>query len=199
MADDRFQIEPVNIALPNISLHNAMLPAWHARRILAADEVVAWVRGPRVNPPWERFVTHPALFLCALILSTACLSAGWFIGGSIADMPAPLGVAAVGFFLGSVYILAFGSAYFTRLVVTNCRLFILQGYEVCRSWSLDELPPRLVRYGMQGGEHRRTVDLDAVQALLGGSGQFAEAKTIRAFGKQLEQIKARDNGPPSPP
>jgi len=37
------------------------------------------------------------------------------------------------------------NGYFTRLVVTNYRLLILQGYEVCRSWSIHHLPRSLIR------------------------------------------------------
>ena len=32
--------------------------------------------GPRFSPPWERVVTHPALFLVALALGAACLGVG---------------------------------------------------------------------------------------------------------------------------
>ena len=36
--------------------------------------------------------------------------------------------------------------YFTRLVATNHRLVILQGYEMCRTWGMDDLPPSLIRH-----------------------------------------------------
>jgi hypothetical protein len=82
-------------------------------------------------------------------------------------------------------------------VVTNYRIAIMQGYEVVRSWRLDDLPRSLICYTMQGGEERRSVDLDSLQTMLGSSSdQFADTKTVLAFGKQLDRIKAREKGRP---
>jgi hypothetical protein len=174
------------------------LPAWLARRLLRADEMVTWVRGPRANPWWERYATHPALFLLALTAGAGCVGIAWLIGGSWSQMPLALVLAGIGIVLGSVYVLAIANTYFTRLVVTNLRLVILQGYEVCRGWSIDALPRSLIRYGRRGAESP-AVDLDALQAALGAADrdvrptdQFAAAKTIRALGKHLDSIKARE-------
>jgi hypothetical protein len=109
-----------------------------------------------------------------------------------------LALAAGGVVLGSIFVLGIFSGYFTRLVVTNFRLIILQGREVCRSWSMDDLPHSLIRFRLsRGGQPSRTVDLDAMKTLLGSaSDKFAESKTILAFGKQVEQIKAREDRRP---
>jgi hypothetical protein len=82
--------------------------------------------------------------------------------------------------------------------VTNYRLLILQGYEVCRSWSIHRLPRSLIRYVRPGdGPENLAVDLDAVKRMLGSSSdKFAPANAIVAFGKRVEQIKARENDRP---
>ncbi len=187
--------------LPDLTWQYQPLPPWLARRLLRAGEAVTWVRGPRFNPSWERYVTHPGLFLLALAVGAACVAGGRLYAGSWSAMPVAPAVVAGALVIGSIYVLAIANAYFTRLVVTNFRLVILQGYEVCRSWGLDELPRSLLRYGTwRDGEVRRTVDLDALQTLLGGATeQVSDSKTIRALGKQLEQIKAREEGRPDQP
>jgi hypothetical protein len=176
------------------------LPAWLERRLLRAGEKVTWVRGPRLNPWWERYATHPALFVLALAIGGAFLGAGELAAGfwPKAGMPAVFSVAAAAVVLGSIFVLALSAGYFTRLVVTNQRLVIMQGYETCRSWSIDELPPSLIHYGKWGDEPEgRSVDLEALQTMLGGSSdQFADSRTIRALGKHLEGIKARDKRRP---
>jgi len=175
------------------------LPEWLSRRLLRRDEVVTWVRGPRSNPPVERYITHPLLFVFALLVGAVGIVLGRAVFG-VWMHPFTFGAAAVLFF-GSVFVLAISNAHFTRLVVTNERLLILQGYEICRSWDIDDLPHSLIRYGRRGtGEPDRTVDLDALKTAFGSSsGHFADAKTILAFGKQLGQIKARENDGPRPP
>src|SRR5262249_34482935 len=106
--------------------------------------------------------------------------------------PLPI-LAAGGIVVGSIFVLGFSAGYFTRLVVTSRRILLLQGYEVCRSWRMDDLPPSLIRYTRWDGEESRMVDLDALQTMLGGtSDKFTEAKTIRAFGKHLDGIIARE-------
>jgi hypothetical protein len=189
--DNSFDAQP-----PDIALHTLPLPAWLARRLLRPGEQVTWVRGPRWNPTWECYITHPGLFLAALAIGGALLAAGRLIAGSWSDLPAPTVLAAAVLVFGAVYVLAIANAYFTRLVVTDLRLVIMQGYEVCRSWALDDLPQALVRYDMRRtGQSRRSVDLTALQTMLGGStDQFVEGKTIRALSKHLDQIKAREKG-----
>jgi hypothetical protein len=200
MSDDRFQPDLTNVTLPDISRPYLPLPIWIARRILRPNETITWVCGPRFNPAWERYVTHPALFLVALALGTALVAIGRLCSESWTVMP-PLAVAAVmagpALVLGSVFVLGISAAYFTRLVVTNYQLVIVQGYEVCRSWSLHELPPSLVRYGPRRiGEAERHVDLDALQTMLGNAtDRFADSKTIIAFGKHLDRIKAEKGRP----
>jgi hypothetical protein len=109
-----------------------------------------------------------------------------------------LALAAAAVVLASLFVVGIFAGYFTRLVVTNFRIVIVQGYEVCRSWNIADLPPSLIRYRMRGRTREsRTVDLDALQAMLGGpSDQFMAPKKILAFGKHLDGIKARENGRP---
>jgi hypothetical protein len=171
------------------------LPWWIARRLLKRGEEVTWVVGPRFNPSWERYVTDPLLFVASLALAGLCLGVGWLIGGTVRDMPLAPALLAGGLVFGTIFLLGFCSGYFTRLVVTNRRLVILQGREICRNLGLDELPPSLLRYR---GAGRPTVDLDAVKEMLGGtSDTVAGAKAIVEFGKHLDRIKiARDNVQP---
>jgi hypothetical protein len=194
---DEFQTARIDPP-PAISLPYRPLPPWLARRLLRPEEQVTWVRSPRWNPSWERYATHPALFLVALAVAAACVGIARLCAGSWSELhPAPA-VVAVSLVFGSVYVLAIANAYFTRLVVTDRRIVILQGHEVCRTWRLDRLPRSLIRYGKRpDGSVSRSVDLDTLQTMLGGaSDQFAEAKTIRSLGKQLDQITAREIGPP---
>jgi hypothetical protein len=187
--------EPPEDGLPPIAYQFPPLPTWLARRLLRADEHITWVRGPWYQPWWERYLTNPALFLVALAIAGLVLMAGRLAAVSW-DYISPLYVlAAVGILVGCVYLLALTSGFYTRLVVTNQRLLIVQGREVRRCWSIDNLPPSLVRYGRhEGGPEQRTVDLDALQTMLGSSSeQFADSKTIRAFGKRLDQIQRPDN------
>jgi hypothetical protein len=195
MSDSRFQPDLTIVTLPDISRPFLPLPLWVARRLLRSDETITWVVGPRFNPAWERYVTHPALFLVALAIGVVLVAVGRLCSESWTVMP-PLAIVAVmagpALVLGSVFVLGISAAYFTRLVVTNHRLVIIQGYEVCRSWGLNELPPSLVRYGpRRTGDRERHVDLDALQTMLGNvSDRFADSKTIIAFGKHLDQIKS---------
>ena len=68
-------------------------------------------------------------------------------------------------------------------------------FEVRRTWSIDRLPRSLVRHERTAsGEESRSIDLDSLQTMLGGSSTgFTDAKTIRLFGKQLDQIRARED------
>jgi hypothetical protein len=195
---DRFQTDVPDARPPALAGGFPPLPWWLADRLLAAGEAITWVVGPRFSPPWERVVTHPALFLVALALGAACLGVGWLTAEEGSDALAVSALAAGAIVVGSVFVLGLSSGYFTRLVVTNSRVVILQGYEVYRSWGLDHLPHSLLRYGKQGSEEwARAVDLEALKTMLGGaSDKFAEAKTILAFGKRLDQIKVRDDGRP---
>jgi hypothetical protein len=189
---DRYHTDPFDDS-PGLRKEHPPLPGWLAARVLRPDERCAWVYGPRFNPSWERFVTHPSLLVSALALGGICLLMGRLRAGSWVELPVVSGLAAGAVVLGSILVLAFFSGYFTRLVVTNFRLVILQGYEVCRTWRIDQLPRSLVRYGMRGIEDEEpSIDLDSLKTMLGStSDRFAESKTILAFGKQLEQIRTR--------
>ena len=174
------------------------LPSWLADRLLRPGEGVTWVVGPRFNPSWERYVTHPLLFLAALIAGAIVWWTGSLIAGPGVEVAVPLAMAAGCIVLASIFVLGIFSGYFTRLVVTDLRLVIVQGYEVCRSWDLNELPRSLLRYRLGGaGAEMPAVDLDSLKTMLGGaSDKFAEAKSILSFGKRLDQIKSREDGRP---
>jgi hypothetical protein len=198
LTDERFPNDFRNPAWPEVTWPYPPLPSWLAARLLRSGEKVTWVRGPRLNPPWERHVTHPVLLFYALCLGAAFWGLGRLLARPGAGMPLVPGLAAGGLVLGAIFVLGFASGYFTRLVVTNSRIVILQGYEVCRTWNLNQLPPSLIRYSAWGrDEGSRTVNLEALQTMLGGGSQeFTDSKTILAFGKQLDQIKVRDEGRP---
>jgi hypothetical protein len=195
---EHIQRDPFNVPPPIILHPYPALPAWLARRLLRVGEKITWVRGPRFNPWWEQYVTHPAMFFPALALGIVCLAVGRLTAESWSQMsPLPF-LVALGIVFGAIFVLGIFAGYFTRLVVTNFRIVILQGYEVRRSWRMDDLPPSLIRYSMREGEEEgRTVDLDALQTMLGGaSEQFTTSKTIRAFGKLLDRIKASEDRRP---
>lgn len=170
------------------------LPGWLAERLLKAEEKVTWVRGPWFNPFWERYITHPALFFLALAIGAASMAVGSLSSGGSPEILAFVGMAAGFLVFVSVCVLGIANGYFTRLVVTNFRLVILQGYETVRSWSIDDLPRSMLRYGRRGAEDDKPcIDLDAVKTLLGGSSdQFTDSKSILSFGKQLDRIQKRD-------
>lgn len=173
------------------------LPWWLESKLLAPGEEVEWVRGPRLNPPWERYVTHPALVLLALAVGALCVAAFALLGrGPDAGW---VGIVAGGVVVvGALLVVAFFTGFFTRLIVTNRRVAIMQGYEVVRSWDMDQLPRSMIRYRAgEGGERDPSIDLATVKTMLGGSPDgFADQKTIMAFSKQLNSIiKGRDDKP----
>jgi hypothetical protein len=199
---ENFQTEPFNpfknnsssAPSPQVLSNSSPLPDWLARRLLRQDENVAWVRGPRLNPSWERYITHPALFLVAVALGFVIVWVVRQATESGAELRVVSFFVAFGIAIATIFVLGFSAGYFTRLVVTNLRVVILQGYEVCDYWSIDQLPPSLLRFDRRDGQKASaSVDLNALQTALGGSPtQFVEAKTILAFGKHLNRIKLRD-------
>jgi len=169
------------------------LPAWIAVRLLRPDEEVSWVYGPIFNPSWERYVTHPGLFLLALAVGAFGVMVSWLVGAVDPSMLVVPVLAAGAIVIGSIFVLGIANGYFTRLVVTNDRIIILQGYEVCSSWNIDDLPRSLVRYRMRGDRESRSIDLDTLKTMMGGtSNHVMEAKTILSFGKQIEKIRTRE-------
>jgi hypothetical protein len=170
------------------------LPGWLADRLLKPDEKVTWVRGPWFNPSWERYVTDPALSLLALALGVASVGLICLGFGGTLEILAALGMATGLFVVVTIIVLGIANGYFTRLVVTSRRLVILQGYEIVRSWSIDDLPRSMLRYARRDGEDQRPcIDLEAVKNMLGrSSDQFTDAKAILSFGKQLDRIQTRD-------
>ena len=199
---DRFQADAFDAPPPDlpeysdVSRPSPPLPPWLARRLLQDGETVAWVRGPRFNPSWERYVTHIGLFGAALAAGAFAVAVASLLAEFWPPVLLPTVLVAGALVLASIMVLGLCCGYFTRLVATNHRLVILQGYEVCRTWGMDDLPPFLIRHDRSvNGERSRTVDFDAVKNMLGGSSdQFVDAKTILAFGKQLGHIKAREDG-----
>jgi hypothetical protein len=189
-----YRAERFDDPIADIANPTPELPPWLEQRLLRPDEEVTWVRGPRFNPSWERYITHPALFLAALAVGLVGVGIGRIVTRGEPETTVVLAVVAGAIVLASVFVLGLSNGYFTRLVVTNTRLLILQGYEVCRSWGLDDLPRHLVRYGrLDGGEESQAIDLEAVKTILGGSSdRFTDSKTILSFGKRLEQFKTQE-------
>ena len=90
---DRFQADgfddlPLEVPqLSNFAEPSPPFPAWLAARFLRPDEKITWVRGPRFNPSWELYVTHPVLLLAALALGALCVLAAWRVVGAWSEMP----------------------------------------------------------------------------------------------------------------
>ena len=187
---DRSETDAFDRDWPDIVKPSPPLPRWLACRLLQADEEITWVRGPSFQPFWERYLTHPALFLVALASGAGSVGASRLVTGTWDEL-AMLAAGVV--VMTSVFVLGVLNGYFTRLVVTNFRLLIVQGYEVCRSWDIDDLPRSLIHFGpLEDDQERRTVGTNVLKTMLGASSdQFASSKTILAFGKQLDRIKAR--------
>src|SRR5690349_6073980 len=115
---DHFQTDPFEGRFPSRDVSVARnvppLPPWLAARILRPGEEVSLVRGPRWRPSWEPYVTHPLLFGAALVAGALCIAAARLVAESWAEthpLPVCFGVLLA---LGSVYVLAFFNAYFTR-------------------------------------------------------------------------------------
>ena len=196
---DRYATDAFDNSDSEIARAYPPLPSWLASRLLREDEEVAWVVGPRFNPSWERYATHPLLFLAAL----AAGAVAWAVGGLIAEgereVVFGVGCAAGAIVLASIFVLGISSGYFTRLVVTDRRLLIVQGRELCRTWDINRLPRSLLRYRRlaDGEDEAPAIDLDALKTILGSSSdKFAEAGKILALGKRLDQIKTREDGRP---
>jgi hypothetical protein len=196
--NDRAQPGRLQLKAPDISLRHPPLPLWLAQRVLHRDERIVWVYGPWHSPNWESVVTHPLLFLAALGTGAVCVLIAVPLNRVWPESMIVAGMVAVALFLAAVFVLGIFSGYFTRLVVTNYRIVILQGREVCRSWRIDQLPRSLVRYAPREGESAsRTIDLDALQIMLGGtSDKVADSKTILSFGKHLDHIRAQEDQRP---
>jgi hypothetical protein len=168
------------------------LPWWLADRLLRDGEKVAWVYGPALNPSWERYVTHPSLFIYTLGFGALCVGACVLHGGpKPGSLPLIAGLFAGFLVVLSIIVLGIANGYFTRLVVTNRRLLILQGYEAYRKWSLEDLPISLIRYSAKGASiESRSIDLNALKNMLGGSSdKIVGAKSIMELSKRLERIK----------
>jgi hypothetical protein len=192
---DEFRTEISLPSPPSVALGFPPLPAWLARlHFPRANETITWVYGPRFSPSWERYVTNPVLFLIAFFIASACIGiARWQVDSWERIPPAPVAVG-IALVLGNVYVLGIFCGYFTRMVVTNRRIVILQGREVARSWSTRDLPRSLLRYqrGERGEENSPTINLDSIQGLFGTSATgFVEAKTILDVGKQIGRIQRR--------
>jgi hypothetical protein len=173
------------------------LPSWIAQRRLDEGEEVAWVHGPASHLGVERFITHIGLFFVALVLAAGLVAVGWLAAGRLANISLGVGLGAIGIVLGSVFVLALANGHFTRLVVTNRRLMIMQGYDVVRSWRIDRLPRSLIRFAPRSSNRDvdagSTVDLDALKSILGGNkDQSATSRGIMALGKQVDRIRSRE-------
>lgn len=173
------------------------LPAYVKRQLPGKDEEVIWVRGPRLgNPVWEPFVTNPLLFVVGVAIGALCIYLGSLGEGSGKQFPVSFGVGAVVSFFLPILLLAFFNGYFTRLVVTDSGVYIIQGSTICRNWELEYLPRSLVRFERRGEDDPigKTVDVDAMKTMLNSSeGHFTDAKTIKDFGKRLERLRRAED------
>jgi hypothetical protein len=196
--DNRAQPGRSHLQVPDISLRHAPIPVWLAERVLHKEERLVWVYGPWHSPKWERAVTNPLLFLAALAVGAVCLLIAIPLNRVWPESMVAAGMVGVAVLLAAVFVLGIFSGHFTRLIVTNYRLVIVQGREVCRSWGIDQLPRTLVRYAAREDETaRRTINLDALQIMLGGtSDKLADSKIILSFGKHLDHIKAQEDQRP---
>jgi hypothetical protein len=191
----RFQSEPPSLPTREIVGTCSPFPAWLARRLLGPDEKVTWVRGPKHNPSWERYITHPGLFLIPVaVAAVVVLAIGQTFGASGALVWAFLGICVVAA-LPFLFVVGIACGYFTRLVVTNMRVVVLQGYEICDTWDVARLPRSLLRQEQRDGQPAvSSVDLNALNTILGGSStQFVEAKTILDFAKKLKRLSLEEN------
>ena len=191
--DDRRRDYAYDDRAPEYAARFPPLPSWLARKHLRPDEQVVWVAGPRFNPSWERYFTHPLLFVAALFLGALCVILG-MAASSVAGAVAVCGATAFVIVVGSLAVLGLCCGYFTRLVATTHRVLILQGYEACRQWGIHQLPSHMVRYRRMGDvDSGPTIDVDAMKTMLGGaSDQFVDAKTILSFGKELNRMRRPD-------
>lgn len=156
---------------------------------LNKDEKVTWVRGPNSNPWWEPVLVHPLLVGLALLFGVMLLVSGRLIVGTWAEVPPVVWVVALLIPIGSLFLVGLTNAHFTRLIVTNTRLFIVQGYEVCRTWNLNDLPRSLLCFDPRGQEQDKPmIDLDSIQTLLESSDRKSSSESIMAFRKRLDQI-----------
>jgi hypothetical protein len=123
----------------------------------------------------------------------------WGIGGTLGATPGQLVGAFFGICLVAalpfLFVVGIACGYFTRLVVTNLRVVVLQGYEICDTWDVDRLPRSLIRQEQREGQPAvSSVDLNALNTILGDSStQFVEAKTILDFAKKLKRLSIEEN------
>jgi len=192
---DEIQQQPSEPAHTDVSLPAPYFPSWLMKRFLREDEGIEWVYGPALKPWWERYACHPVFIATAVVVAALWLAMGWVKAGDFAKLSIipVLGPAAL--VVGSIFIVGASCGYFTRLVITNHRLLIVQGYELCRQWRVDDLPPWLIRYRrLPGADVTKTVDLDALRTMIGSSSaNVADAKTILALGKHLANIRGPDD------
>jgi len=196
---DRYRRDPYDDPAPRPADRSPPLPPWLVRKVLGTNEQIVWVRAPRWSPSLERYVTHPLTILGAAGVAALLVLGGCLLTPAWDGMPLAGLLAGGGVVVGALIVVGLANGYFTRLVVTNFRVVILQGYEVCRSWNVDQLPRSLVRYRREeSGEESRAVDLDAMKTMFGGAASdgFMDPKTILAFGKELKRLKDREDGRP---
>jgi hypothetical protein len=174
--------------------HTPLMPGWLARSLLERGEVATWVRGPGSCPWWEPYLTHPLACLVGIPVGAACLTVGRLAVPDWSQLPPAAAVSAILTFFVPLMVVAFLTGHFTRLVVTDRRLLIIQGQTVIRSWGIRQLPRSLVKYVRREGEDEApTIDLDSLQKMLGGkSDGIVDSNTIMSLGKKLDRFKTGD-------
>ncbi len=175
---------------------NRPFPKWLASHLLRGDEEILWSTGPRHTPAIEPFLTHWLFVVVGVMLAVGTLFLGRMLVPGWSKLPMWAGFTAIFLVFGSVFLVGVANGYFTRLVATNKRVFIVQGQAICRSWGLNALPRSLVQYRInEHGEEERTVDVDALRTMLDSPSEgFAESKTILSLGKHLDRVKDAREG-----
>lgn len=171
------------------------LPAFLARRLLRKDEEVSSVRGPRWSPSFEQYVTHPLGVVAGLALAVFSVLGGGLVLGWDSPVMAGVAVFALLTAVGGLVLVGIAAGHFTRLVITNQRVMIVQGYEIRKTWRLDDLPRSLIRHRRNAdGEMTKAVDMERLQTMMGGgsSDGFVEAKTIWALSKEIERTRREE-------
>jgi len=188
---ERFHDRPPEPAVPVAP--SLPLPEWLARRILEPGETIALVRGPTGKWWLEPYLTHPLASLAGAIPAAVAITVGRMIVPSWRDLPPAAGIVAVLFVFASVFVVGLLAGYFTRLVVTDRRLLILQGREIWSSRGIDELPPFLVRRMRDpDGRERRAIDIVTLDSMLGSSNTgIVDSDTILTLGKKIDKLKER--------
>src|SRR5438105_12790131 len=109
---EQSQNQPPHEKTNELSLPAPRLPRWLTRRMLTEDEHLVSVYGPKYNPGWERYVTHPLLFLVTAIISATWVVVALVRAGGPENLPAVAGIGALALVVAAIVILGVSCGYF---------------------------------------------------------------------------------------